>query len=485
MAVLTFNLPVPAGDGAGAAVDVSTLGGDRTVVVGGSLSGVIHVEVSNEAVPTSWAEVASFPGSFPTPARGKKSLEIAARWMRARVTDFVAGAGNVDVGGDDAGSGFLNLPAPAGNGTGAAVVTAGLEVFRSVTVGGTFTGSVLIEVSEDNVSYGQCMVFGAPGVQSMPIAASFMRVRRANITPGFAGLPLVNVGGAGVGGGGLVCGFTPTAVPFADVMGCLTDDVAGMFYVNAQNRLSVDNLSIPQLAQVGGTPIAGLLFTGAAHTDLANAEAIDIQIDIAATVNFVGGGVGFAQRAVNIRERTYTADAGQVIDVGATFAIQGAPVAGANITLTERYALWVGAGSGTGMSRFDRVNIGAVSTDAALGILLQNLTSAALGAQQFSPMFVFEGQGFATTPAVTREVQFGLQVATVQGAADPSGELRFFSNINDAGFIEQARLDTIQGTEETSLWLRCQHVLAMRRVSVNPADDSGGTGFRALRVPNA
>ena len=87
--------------------------------------------------------------------------------------------------------------------------------------------------------------------------------------------------------------------------------------------------------------------------------------------------------------------------------------------------------------------IGETTTDAGVGILSNNSTDAALGVQQYSPIFVLEGQGWKTdATAASQEVQFGQQVQPVQGAANPTGAWKLFSNINDAGFTEQFSVDS-------------------------------------------
>lgn len=82
--------------------------------------------------------------------------------------------------------------------------------------------------------------------------------------------------------------------------------------------------------------------------------------------------------------------------------------------------------------------IGASTVSASVGSLLENSTSAANGAQQFSPIFVLEGQGFETTGSSSDEVQMGLQTIPVQGTA-ANGYLGIFHNINGAGFTEIGR----------------------------------------------
>lgn len=88
----------------------------------------------------------------------------------------------------------------------------------------------------------------------------------------------------------------------------------------------------------------------------------------------------------------------------------------------------------------ERNDVAAQSDDNALGIQMLNKTAATAGAQKHSPMLVWEGQGHDTNRPGTMEVQFGAQVIPVQGAAAPTGELHFFSNINEAGFVSRMKL---------------------------------------------
>lgn len=108
-------------------------------------------------------------------------------------------------------------------------------------------------------------------------------------------------------------------------------------------RITAPALTLTQAAATSGTPTAGLIFTGGAHTDLANAETTDILIGLNRTVNFLGGGATIAQqRIVRVRFPTYTADAAQTITRATTFSVDGPPVASTNVTITEAVALQVG-----------------------------------------------------------------------------------------------------------------------------------------------
>lgn len=193
MANLFFNLPAPAANGSGAAVDVSATGAVKTIVVGGTAVAQITIEFSNEAAPTSWAPLKTVQNN------GKFQATVAARWMRATVAAYKRGVPEVDVGADDFGTLFATLVATAGDGVGASVDVSLLPAFKTVQISDAFRGGVVVEISEDNVAWAQCMTFLVPGAQSKVVTAQWMRVRRQNVPTIAPGLPAINVGASSDG----------------------------------------------------------------------------------------------------------------------------------------------------------------------------------------------------------------------------------------------------------------------------------------------
>lgn len=93
-----------------------------------------------------------------------------------------------------------------------------------------------------------------------------------------------------------------------------------------------------------GSPTA-LLVAGGAHTTLtASTEAIDINLNLARTVQFATGALA-TQRAILIQAPTYGFVAASTITMASTLAISGAPVAGTNATITRSWALAVQSGN--------------------------------------------------------------------------------------------------------------------------------------------
>jgi hypothetical protein len=79
---------------------------------------------------------------------------------------------------------------------------------------------------------------------------------------------------------------------------------------------------------------------------------------------------------------------------------------------------------------------------------VQNTQPALLGSQQYSPFIVWDGKGFATTPAVSQDVAMGLQVRVIQGATNPTNEMVLWSSVNGSAFAEVLAI-TQSGTLRT------------------------------------
>jgi len=104
---------------------------------------------------------------------------------------------------------------------------------------------------------------------------------------------------------------------------------------------------ITQALTASGAPVA-LTLTGSPNTGITAAtEAIDINFNLGRSVTWAAGnGPLAAQRAISITAPTYVGNAGTplTITAAATLFINDAPTQGANMTLTNRYAILVPAG---------------------------------------------------------------------------------------------------------------------------------------------
>jgi len=102
-------------------------------------------------------------------------------------------------------------------------------------------------------------------------------------------------------------------------------------------------LTLTQDVITSGSPTL-MLLTGAAHTTLAaSVEVTDVNFNLARTVQLSTGALT-TPRAVRVQAPTYAFVGASTITDAATLAISGAPVAGANATITNPWALWVQGG---------------------------------------------------------------------------------------------------------------------------------------------
>ena len=159
------------------------------------------------------------------------------------------------------------------------------------------------------------------------------------------------------------------------------------------SRLTIDvsgGITLTQKVGTTGSP-THLTVTSAAHTTLSNAEAIDVNFNLARTVQFSGNAVLATQRAFLIQAPTYSSDtSSKTITTSSTLTISGAPVAGTNVSLTTNYSLWSQGGrvffdsgvSGlTNAWKFFKIG----SQNVSLGTTLNNSTVGVLFLESHAP----------------------------------------------------------------------------------------------------
>ena len=100
------------------------------------------------------------------------------------------------------------------------------------------------------------------------------------------------------------------------------------------------------------------------------------------------------------------------------------PISGGTITTTGTISLLVNVDHAfTAAQSITRANIGAVTTD---GLLVQNTTAAAAGAQQWSPRVHWLGSGWKTNAtAAAQQVEWYAEIEPTQSAAAPTNALIF------------------------------------------------------------
>lgn len=118
-------------------------------------------------------------------------------------------------------------------------------------------------------------------------------------------------------------------------------------------------------------------------------------------------------------------------NAGAFGGISGATSDGTNVTFDSGNLLATSPAFTTSQTTTNN-SIGTTSTD---GIVLQNTTAAAAGAQQYSPRIRLSGRGWKTNAtAASRTVDWAIENQPVQGAANPTTQLSFLSQVNAGGF---------------------------------------------------
>ena len=190
MANTFVTLPAPAGNGSGAGVDTSALGKDRTITVQGTFRGSVIIQASCDG-GTTWADLCVFTGP------SGKTYQVAADFMRisrAGVPTIAPGSPVVEVGSNDDGGLYTSLPAPAGNGVGAAVDVSTFGAFKTaIAVGGR--GLTIIEISEDGgTTWQEAFSFTTSAILSKEIVAEFARVKRTGVPVENPGTPVVSLG---------------------------------------------------------------------------------------------------------------------------------------------------------------------------------------------------------------------------------------------------------------------------------------------------
>ena len=106
--------------------------------------------------------------------------------------------------------------------------------------------------------------------------------------------------------------------------------------------------------------------------------------------------------------------------------VTGATTFSGTVTITGALAI-TGDPEITGTLTITKNAIGTAQTAAET---IRNQTDAALGAQQYSGMTLWKGEGWDSTASATKDVEFAVQTRPVQAAGNPTGvwDVLFRSN---------------------------------------------------------
>lgn len=123
---------------------------------------------------------------------------------------------------------------------------------------------------------------------------------------------------------------------------------------------------IAPAAKTGASAPYAFKITGAAHLDLTDTQFRDVYFNLARTLNYASGSIIGHAIGLYVEPATYSADSAKTISAATSLYITGAPVAGTNVTLTERMALWIDEGR----ARFDGdgTHVWEVPADATAGV---------------------------------------------------------------------------------------------------------------------
>jgi hypothetical protein len=266
---------------------------------------------------------------------------------------------------------FVNLAVPGGDGVGAGASVALLGRDKTITVQGTFSGIIHVEMSNDGGATWMSLAsfYSTGGKQVIAVAAQQMRVRRAAVAPEAPGSPNVDVAsddagqqfvtltppaGEGIGPTASVAGFglfktvvvqgVWNGIVFVEV----SEDGVGwatcMTFMGPGIESREFTASLVRLRRAGigdgaaGTPIVALGAVNDAAVSIASSGGMQLDLGMPQVIPSGGGG---ARVAFNIN---LWAVGGMVVDtVGNRFVV---PAAGKYlVTANLQWASIAGAGN--------------------------------------------------------------------------------------------------------------------------------------------
>lgn len=169
----SYDIPVPSGNGTGPTIDVSLLGKQKVFTAGGDFKATINVEASVDG--TNFEDVATFtkPGII--------ALNFMCRFVRTRVTGYLSGTGDVDVGAPSGNMTVLEIFIPTENGEGPPTLTRYAGSFTTFQAANfnpnDFKGVVTLQASEDGNIFNDFLTFKKGGIQSFDLPSVFIRAR--------------------------------------------------------------------------------------------------------------------------------------------------------------------------------------------------------------------------------------------------------------------------------------------------------------------
>ncbi len=272
MAISTLNLPVPAGDGVGAWVDVSSIAPERTftIDVGTDFEGDLFIDAACTAGgapvdPNQFTPVLRFNSTSQRKVTGLLACNFL-RVRREKTRPENPTVPTVNVGGDTAGAAVFGVLAlTPSDGVGAALdISAGGEVL-TILAAGTFNRAVYIEGSNDaGATFARIEDFGVfEAAEQKTAKCIFERARAASEKSGGGDAPIIMIGSmalASLGG-----------APFPGFGSIVTVDASA----NADGVAGTAARSDHKHEVATGSPVGvGAANAGGASDDLARADHV-------------------------------------------------------------------------------------------------------------------------------------------------------------------------------------------------------------------
>ena len=244
---------------------------------------------------------------------------------------------------------------------------------------------------------------------------------------------------------GAAAGFTPGSILFAGALGAIAQDNSGLFYDDATNRFGLGTPSPASLLHLAGASGVAAITLNTPGTSRLRLQTVSGIVDwgaLSLNSNY-SGGWNLDDTAANGWFLKLDTRGGNSAHVNNGLFLYRIPNGSnphtdevAKFGITNGYGyfaedLTIGTLTPSGRLTVNKSGIGSTSTD---GIVLENTTAAANGAQQWSSRLRLRGHGWGGT---SQAVDWIAEVVPVQGSASetaPSSYLAFKPQINGGGY---------------------------------------------------
>lgn len=253
----------------------------------------------------------------------------------------------------------------------------------------------------------------------------------------------ITTGAGGQGGPGTVAGASGKS-------GDVSITTAGAGLVQGANGGASSGDVIISNGAPTGSATAGFVRIGQVNTGAVNIGRVGILTTINSNFAVTNGAANITANAAS----SFTTSAGALTITAAaasTWNSADGTVRAANFDRTTAGTLNIAPTVATAITLAQNTTVSdtktlttfynGIGTTQVTSVSIQNTTAATNGAQQYSPMLEFVGQGFNGNPTnLSRQVKFGLQMLPQQqSAGDPVAQLAFYTSSNLSAYSEILR----------------------------------------------